>query len=89
MATRLGRALAWLGALLLLLLGVLTFGLVKGAKHQATKDAAANAQAEVDAAKVAQETYTDAAAAAQQVQQQAQQQPPPDPVKRDDLDNSF
>jgi len=61
----------------------------KGKHAQADVDKAKTAQADADAAKVAQQTYSDATAAAAQVRADAGRQPPPDPVKRDDLNNTF
>lgn len=87
--TKLGRALLAIGAVLFAIGVAVLAGFEKGKYTEAKANAKQRIQDAADAAKVAGQTYADADAAAQKVQQQAQQQPPPDPVKRDDLDNTF
>lgn len=89
LTTKFGRFLAGAAAAVIAIGAALLFAFSKGKKDQAGKDAAANARAEVDAAKTAQETYADATEAVAKVDAAAKQQPPPDTDKRDDLDNSF
>lgn len=89
LTSRIGHALLAIGAVLLALAIAALGGFEKGKYAEAKANAQQRIKDAADAAKAAQQTYGDADAAAQQVQQQAKQQPPPDPVKREDLDNTF
>lgn len=89
LTSKFGHVLLTIGAVLLAIGVAIIGGFEKGKYSEAKANATQRIKAAADAAKAAQQTYTDADAAAQKVQQQAKQQPPPDPVKRDDLNNSF
>lgn len=89
LTSKLGHVLLALGAVLLAIGAAIIGGFEKGKYSEAKANATQRIKDAAIAAKAAQQTYADAGAAAQKVQQQAKQQPPPDPVKRDDLDNSF
>jgi len=88
-STKIGRWIVGLALVIGGLAAALFVAFAKGKHAQADVDKAKTAQADADAAKVAQQTYSDATAAAAQVRADAATQPPPDPVKRDDLNNTF
>jgi type II secretory pathway pseudopilin PulG len=88
-STKLGRALLALGAVLLAIGIAALAGFEKGKYAEAKANATKRIKDAATAAKAAQETYADAEAAAKQVQADAVAQPPPDPVKRDDLNDTF
>lgn len=89
LSTRVGRWTIGIGAVLAAF-GVACLYWFERGKHDGKQEGLADAaeQAAKDA-QAAATTYADASQAALQVAQQAAKQPPPDPVKRDDLDNTF
>jgi type II secretory pathway pseudopilin PulG len=89
LSTRIGRACVVIAAFIASIGAAWLYGDLRGAKRQKARDAAAQAQADVQAVKEAQATVADANAAAAKVRQQAEAQPPPDTAKRNDFDNTF
>lgn len=89
LSTTIGRWIVGIGAVLAAAAGLAAVAFLKGKHAQAAKDQAKDAEAAQRAAQVAQDVQTDASAAVAKVQADAAKQPPPDPVKREDLDNTF
>lgn len=86
---KLGKWAAIAATVLAAIGAALVYGLSRGARGQAARDAAQQAAERIAAAKVAQQTYVDAAKAATDVQRTAQAQPAPDTDKRNDFDTHF
>lgn len=89
LSTRVGRACVVIAAFVVSIFAAWLYGDLRGEKRQKASDAAAQAQADVQAVKDAQATVTDANAAAAKVRAQQQTQPPPDAAKRDDFNTNF
>lgn len=88
-STKIGRMVVMVAALIAAGVGTWITATVKARREQAAIDAGKQAKAEVGAANAARDTYIGASKAAAQVRAEASKQPPPDPVKRDDLENTF
>lgn len=82
-------AFAVLGIILIALIATAFAAFRKGRQQQQDTDSARAAQSQAQAAQNALDTYKGADAAAAKVRSDAAKRPPPDPVKRDDLDNTF
>lgn len=86
------KLLAWWGFIAAIgaaLLGLWLWGRKGGARAQADRDKAAQADDAVRSAAAARDVQHAAADAVQAVRDAAAKQPAPNPVKRDDLNNSF
>lgn len=89
LGTTIGRWIVGLGAVLAAAAVLAYTMFLKGKHAQADTDAAKVAEQYAKDAQAAQATYTAANDAVAKVQADVAKQPPPDPVKRDDLDDTF